>query len=119
MEGFHCFNPPTNCNQTGLTLPIHEYNHGEGCSVTGGYVYRGRRIPELVGTYNFGDYCAGIIWGLKRNASGVWGRTELLRTGWQNRLVSFGEDEVGEVYVVDYQGNIHRLATTQVVDNKS
>jgi glucose/arabinose dehydrogenase len=100
MEGLHCFNPSTNCNQMGLTLPIHEYSHSQGnCSVTGGYVYRGSQIPGLVGTYIFGDYCTGTIWGLKRNASGVWERTVLLDTNLN--ISSFGEDEAGEVYVCD------------------
>ncbi|MBI3952289.1 MAG: PQQ-dependent sugar dehydrogenase [Acidobacteria bacterium] len=109
-EGFHCFSPPDNCNQTGLTLPIHEYSHEEGCSVTGGYVYRGSQIPNLVGTYVFGDYCSGTIWGLKRDASGQWTRTELLRTNLS--ISSFGEDEAGEVYVIDLRGDVYRIKAT-------
>ena len=56
MEGMHCYNPATNCDQTGLILPIAEYSHSVGISITGGYVYRGSQIPELYGKYVFGDY---------------------------------------------------------------
>jgi glucose/arabinose dehydrogenase len=109
MEGTHCFSPPRDCNTAGLTLPIHEYSHAEGCSVTGGYVYRGSRIPTLVGTYIFGDYCTATIWGLKRNDAGVWERTELLQTDFRRSLSSFGEDEAGEVYVCDLGGGVYRI----------
>lgn len=51
MEGLHCYEPPVACTQTGLTLPVLEYDHGQGCSVTGGYVYRGCKMPDLAGTY--------------------------------------------------------------------
>lgn len=114
MEGFHCFNPPTNCDQTGLTLPIHEYGHAPGfCggSVTGGYVYRGRQVPELIGTYIFGDYCFGTIWGLKPTGLGLWEHTELLQT--DLLISSFGEDESGEVYVVDHRGAIYQITSAQ------
>lgn len=114
MEGFHCHIPPTNCNQTGLTLPIHEYSHMGGfCggSVTGGYVYRGGQMPELVGTYIFGDYCFGTIWGLKQTGPGVWEHTELLQTNLP--ISSFGEDEAGEIYVVDLRGAIYRIRAAQ------
>ena len=60
MEGTHCYNAST-CNQSGLTLPVLEYAHSEGCSVTGGYVYRGSVIPALQGLYFFGDYCQGSV----------------------------------------------------------
>ncbi len=107
MEGFHCFNPPSNCDQSGLTLPIHEYSHGEGCSVTGGYVYRGHEIPELVGVYLFGDFCSGTIWGLQQVEPGVWERVVLLHTELQ--LSSFGEDESGELYAIDLRGTVYRI----------
>ena len=61
MEGNHCYQPSSGCNRTGLTLPVFEYGHGEGCSVTGGYVYRGTAIPELNGHYFYGDFCSGWV----------------------------------------------------------
>jgi len=72
MEAFHCFNPqqPSNCNYTGcdtsdLKLPIWEYDHGQGCSITGGYVYRGSNVSELVGKYIYADYCTNRVWALE------------------------------------------------------
>ena len=66
MEGLHCFRPRCGCSPSGLVLPIHEYGHDLGCSVTGGYVYRGSALPDLVGRYLFSDYCPGTIWSLER-----------------------------------------------------
>jgi glucose/arabinose dehydrogenase len=94
MEGFHCHNPP-NCNMAGLTLPIWEYNHGEGCSVTGGHVYRGP-FERMRGIYFYGDFCSGRIWGLRR-AGSAWQNTLLLDTS--INISSFGEDEAGNLYV--------------------
>ncbi len=102
MEGAHCFNPASGCGRQGLTEPVHEYSQAQGCSVTGGYVYRGRTLAELAGTYVFADYCAGTIWGLSREAGGGWSRTTLLESGFA--ISSFGEDEEGALYVLDYSG---------------
>ena len=64
MEGFHCYNPSTNCNDGTLTLPVLEYSHADGsCSITGGYRYRGALFSRLYGTYFYGDFCTGKIWG--------------------------------------------------------
>ena len=60
-EGSQCYSPSSGCNRTGLTPPVYEYTHAEGCSVTGGVVYRGCRMPDLAGTYFFGDYCTGLV----------------------------------------------------------
>ncbi len=107
MEGTHCYDADT-CDQSGLTLPVAEYGHGDnGCSVTGGYVYRGAAQPSLQGVYFYGDYCSGRIWGLARDASGEWQSAELLDTDLQ--ISSFGETEDGEVLVVDYGGAVYRL----------
>ena len=65
MEGLHCFKPRSGCDQNGLVMPIHEYAHPEGCSITGGYVYRGKAIPEIAGRYFFGDFCSGAIYALR------------------------------------------------------
>jgi glucose/arabinose dehydrogenase len=91
-----------------LTVPVAEYAHAEGgCSVTGGYVYRGARLPDLNGFYIFGDYCSGLTWTLRRAETGEWERHLFLRTNL--RISSFGEDEAGELYVVDHAGAIYRL----------
>jgi glucose/arabinose dehydrogenase len=107
MEGLHCFNPSSSCNMTGLILPIAEYSHSEGEAVIGGYVYKGSGIPSLVGTYILGDYISGAIWGLKETTPGSWTRSRLLST--QRNISSFGQDAAGEVYVLDYSGNILKL----------
>jgi glucose/arabinose dehydrogenase len=109
MEGRHCFSPRKGCDPEGLQAPIHEYGHGEGCSVTGGYVYRGRALPALAGTYLFGDFCSGTLWGLTRDAAGRAAVRILARTGLA--ISSFGEDEAGEVYLCDHAGGaIYRIA---------
>ena len=111
MEGSECFNPPTDCQTGSLILPIDEYPHSLGCSVTGGYVYRGVAYPDLEGLYFFGDYCSGRIWSLEETAPDVWTRTD--QTNSSFRIPSFGEDESGEVYVCDLNGG----AVYQLVDN--
>jgi glucose/arabinose dehydrogenase len=92
------------------TAPVAEYGHAEGCSVTGGYVYRGAAVPSLVGTYVFGDYCSGIVWGLTPSGGG-WNLTRLLDT--ELSISSFGEDDAGEIYVVDHGGTIDQIVLAQ------
>ena len=109
MEGSLCYRPSSGCDGTGLTLPIHDYGHDEGCSITGGVVYRGCRVPDLAGTYFYGDYCAGFVRSL-RVTNGT--ATELRE--WPGlsdirSVSSFGLDADGEVYVVDYDGAVYRL----------
>jgi glucose/arabinose dehydrogenase len=104
MEGLHCFSPRNGCDPAGLHLPIHEYGHDQGCSVTGGYVYRGRAIPGLVGAYLFSDYCSGTIWALTRDAAGRATVAPLLES--HLAVSSFGEDEAGELYVCDHRGGV-------------
>jgi len=111
MEGAHCFNPPTDCNTSGLRLPIAEYGRADGCSITGGYVYRGPRIRSLVGRYLFGDYCSGRVWALAETAPGRWAAAQLLETG--VRISSFGEDQDGEVYIVDHGGGLYVVVTAR------
>jgi glucose/arabinose dehydrogenase len=107
MEGLHCYDPKEGCDQSGLVLPIAEYSHAEGgCSVTGGYVYRGSKHPALQGSYFFGDYCSGIIWSVQREGAG-WQMTKRLESG--VRISSFGEDAQGELYVVDHGGAVYQL----------
>ncbi|MGD9317327.1 MAG: PQQ-dependent sugar dehydrogenase [Anaerolineae bacterium] len=100
MEGLHCFPADRPCDRTGLTLPVREYDHTQGCSVTGGYVYRGQESPLLTGIYLFGDYCSGRIWGLAQSGDdGDWRVARLAQA--DVRLSAFGEDEQGELYLVD------------------
>jgi len=99
MEGLHCFNPPSGCNMTGLTLPIAEYSHSEGNAVMGGFVYRGSAVPSLKGLYVFGDFGTGKIFTLQETSPNVWTRTLAATTG--KSISSFGRDQNGELYVVD------------------
>lgn len=105
MEGSHCFKADT-CDKTGLVLPIFEYDHGQGCSVTGGYIYRGQAFPELWGNYFLGDFCSGRIWGLFPSGD-QWSSTLVAQSGLN--ISSFGEDVNGEVYVLDYSGTIYQI----------
>jgi glucose/arabinose dehydrogenase len=91
----------------GLTPPILEYDHALGCSVTGGLVYRGQELPELQGYYFYGDYCLGNLWIAQRDDSGTWQTTLWMNT--LRQISSFGEDEAGEIYLVDYKGELLRL----------
>jgi hypothetical protein len=111
MEGSHCYSPSTGCNQSGLTLPIVDYDHSQGCSVTGGYIYRGDQIPSLRGYYIYGDYCSGNIWALAYNGSVVTENILLVDSGL--RITSFGEDPAGNLYILDRQGGIYTLVETE------
>src|SRR5512140_1840167 len=106
-EGNHCFNPATGCSLAGITPPVAEYSHASGCSITGGFVYRGRDFARLNGIYFYSDYCSGRVWGLRNGASG-WETQELLVPGFG--FTSFGEDDAGELYAVDgNSGTLYRL----------
>jgi len=107
MEGLHCFKPSSGCNMAGLILPITEYDHSQGDAVIGGYVYRGPAIPRLSGTYLFSDFESGTIWGLTENSTGQWTRSQLIAGG--RNISSFGRDEAGELYVLDYSGSLLRI----------
>jgi hypothetical protein len=98
MEGFSCYSPATGCDKTGLTLPLVDYTHSIGNSITGGYVYRGSRRPELIGTYIYGDYGTRKIWSLRVQGRPVPSDTLLLEAPLP--ITSFGEDQAGELYVV-------------------
>jgi glucose/arabinose dehydrogenase len=107
FEGTHPYstsNPPEGVD---LIYPVAEYDHSLGCSVTGGFVYRGQDLPDWQGIYLYGDYCSGLIWGLFRDGEGSWQNRELFETG--AFIASFGEDEAGEVYFADRQGGVFRL----------
>lgn len=107
MEGTHCF-LGEDCDQTGLVLPIAEYGHDQGCSVTGGYVYRGQDYPEMTGNYFFGDFCTGIIWRVYPDGAGNWEMVKVLDS--DLILTSFGEDVRGELYAMDRTtGSLYKL----------
>jgi glucose/arabinose dehydrogenase len=108
MEGRHCYNAST-CNQTGLTLPVVEYSHTEGCSVTGGLVYRGSEIPSLRGHYFYADYCGGWIRSF-RYGGGAVTQQKSWDFGNIGNVTSFGEDARGEMYVVSANGTVYRFA---------
>ncbi len=87
--------------------PVHQYTHDEGCSVTGGYVYRGRNVPSARGRYFFGDYCSGAVWSLRLAGGAV---TDVRKEAFQvPSLSGFGEDAAGELYLVSHEGTIFRL----------
>ena len=130
MEANHCYDPEENCPKTDLTIPILEYPNDanymrtltgmdqpdvDGCSVTGGYVYRGKKIKGLKGTYFFGDYCSGNIWTFKvKNGKAVefQNRTEEINIAdgeFTNYISSFGEDADGELYIIDYNGGVYKI----------
>ncbi len=94
-------------DESKLTLPVLEYAHTEGCSVTGGYVYRGTALPAMNGIYLYGDYCNGRVWAANRLADGTWQSYLWMQTGYV--ISSFGQDESGELYVVDYKGAFYKL----------
>ncbi|MFN8519675.1 MAG: PQQ-dependent sugar dehydrogenase [Chloroflexota bacterium] len=111
MEGSDCHRK-ANCSTKGLTMPVTEYAHGaKGCSVTGGYVYRGTESPALYGAYLFTDYCSGIIWGIdasKAKAGAKLQPKKLLRKK-GSAFVSFGEDDDGELYLVSIGGGVYHI----------
>jgi glucose/arabinose dehydrogenase len=110
MEGRHCYNPATGCSSAGKALPIVEYDHSLGCSVTGGYVYRGVAFPSLAGGYFFGDYCSGTIWAISSTAASPATPVVVLESGLN--ISSFGQDDSGELYVVDHGGgHIYRIVS--------
>jgi hypothetical protein len=110
MEGKHCFRPSSGCDQRGLTLPVLEYSHADGgCSVTGGYVYRGRSIPALRGHYFYSDYCAGWVRSF-RYAGGQPVDPRSWEVGDVGNVLTFGEDAAGELYLGSSNGRVYRFA---------
>jgi len=105
-EGNQCYSPSSGCKSAGLIAPIHEYDHSEGQSITGGYRYSGSAIPALRNKYIFGDFITGVVWALTRSGN-RWERELLLSTN--RNISSFGEDESRELYLVDYAGSVFKL----------
>ena len=108
MEGSGCYSPRDGCPTARLELPVHEYTREDGCSVTGGYVYRGNRVPALTGTYVFGDFCSGKIWGLNYDGTSVTYKGLLAISGLN--IASFGQDSAGEVYILSRNAGIYQLS---------
>jgi len=116
--GWRCYEASSEFNTDGCgpastyTFPVWEYEHGpNGCSVTGGYVYRGSKIPELEGKYIYADYCSGRIWALS-NDGGVWSSEELLDT--DSQIGTFGENQDGELFLASLNGRIYSIEPTQI-----
>jgi glucose/arabinose dehydrogenase len=108
MEGRHCYESDS-CDQTGLALPIVEYGHDLGCSVTGGYVYRGAAIPALQGHYLYGDFCGGFVRSFRVQGGAAADEFDwpTLRPG--GTITSFGEDAAGELYVLIAEGRVFKI----------
>jgi glucose/arabinose dehydrogenase len=109
FEGTHCYHTP--CNSSGITMPVVEYAHASNmCSVTGGYVYRGTRVTQLIGHYVYADLCSGFV-GSFLLAGGMatqgFNWTSQLSPG--GSIVSFGEDARGDLYIVAYSGGVYRI----------
>jgi len=112
MEGNLCFPSSAACSTSGLTLPAVDYDHGEGCSITGGYVYRGSlpALQALRGTYFYADFCTGFVRSFRFVNGAVtehadWGAA--LSPG--GSVSSFGEDAAGEIYIMTSQGGLYRI----------
>jgi glucose/arabinose dehydrogenase len=105
MEGNHCYT--ANCNPVDFTPAIFEYDHSQGCSISGGYIYRGQQFPSLYGNYFTADFCTGTIWGVFQQPDGRWQSTIVHQSGLP--INSFGEDVNGELYVVTRTGRILQI----------
>ena len=109
MEGSLCYGRGNeNCSRDGLELPATEYGRDGGCSITGGYVYRGENIPGLYGSYVYGDFCSGKIWSYNPDTSEA---TLLIDTDLS--ISTFGEDQEGELYVVSLDGGVYAIESAE------
>ena len=88
-------------------MPVASYSHSQGCSISGGYVYRGESLPELDGYYLYGDFCNGQVWWLVRDDDGNWHSDILFDTDME--ISGFGQDTDGEVYILDHRGGIYKI----------
>jgi glucose/arabinose dehydrogenase len=114
MEGTNCFSPSTNCDPTGLDIPAVEYSHGEGCSVTGGYVYRGSAIPELAGRYFYSDWCGGWLRSfLYQDGAATDLQDHTDEVGGLASVSSFGTDGFGELYMTTAGGDVWKLVAVR------
>ena len=106
-EGTRCFQPSSGCDTSGLQAPVIDYGHNQGCSVTGGYVYRGQEQPSLRGVYLYADFCSGIVWGLRHDGQELVDARIVAEP--DVNVSSFGEDAAGELYVTGFDGVVCRV----------
>jgi glucose/arabinose dehydrogenase len=111
MEGAHCTDGSTSCATDGLTLPVTEYGHDQGCTVIGGAVYRGAAQPALSGIYVFDDACSGTVFAIDAKTSAL-AKPTIVGT-FEASSVSFGEDQAGELYVANLDGAISRVIASR------
>ena len=111
MEGDHCF-PSSPCDDSGLVRPAIEYGHSDGCSVTGGHVYRGSAIPAIQGYYFYSDFCEGFLRSFRFIDGAATDERE-----WEvddlGQVVSFGEDAQGELYILSSNGRVYRIVAAE------
>ncbi len=107
MEGLHCY-ASASCSATGLTLPALEYSHADGCSIIGGFVYRGRVIPAIAGRYFYSDYCSGWLKSVAIT-NGTASAPVTWPVGSLGSVLSFGEDAQGELYILSASGTVYRI----------
>jgi len=105
-EGRHCYKS-AHCENPAFIDPVIEYDHGAGCSVTGGYVYRGGQIPALKGIYLYTDFCSGTLWGARESGSGAYESFQLLDS--DLNIASFAQANTGEIYLLHIRGEIYKL----------
>lgn len=109
MEGASCY-AASSCSRAGLTLPVVDYDHSRGCSVTGGYVYRGTAVPSLRGRYVYADYCGGWIRSFRYQNGHATDQQVHAGLATRGGITSFGEDAAGELYVLTQEGTVFRIA---------
>ncbi|MEP6589918.1 MAG: PQQ-dependent sugar dehydrogenase [Gemmatimonadota bacterium] len=109
-EGSRCFGSASKCTGQGFVMPTIEYTHAEGCSVTGGFVYRGSAIPSLRGSYFYSDYCSSWIRSFRLTDGTAADRTQWTGLTPTGQVLSFGEDAAGELYVMSSDGHVWRIA---------
>ena len=108
MEGTSCFRSD-DCDRTGLVLPVLEYDHGDGCSVTGGFVYRGSALPELQGLYFFSDFCSGFVRSFRLTGGQAVEERRWPELEPGGSVTSFGEDAAGELYLLTREGSVYKI----------
>ena len=112
MEATHCLEPAVDCDKAGLELPVWEYDHKSGdCAITGGYVYRGRDTPSLLGAYVYGDFCSGRIWALRYDGQVV--IEQMLLVDSDLFIASFGQDQASNLYVLSRDTGVYRLVPAE------
>ena len=112
MEGSLCYSPSIGCNASNMIPPIIEHSNDQECSIIGGYVYRGFGLPELNGSYIYGDYCSGKIWEVNIKALLQGDATPRILVDSDLYITSFAQDLSGNLYVLSQNAGVYRLQTT-------